>query len=432
MRSPNLKAFRAGLWLLIALMAAGSWEGFGGIPVIAGTIQLDQSRLSGSAGSFAAYPEILRGWRIPRVGRRGTPTNPGLSSETSLRFGPHAQSPSSQLNCPGLGSGDANGGPIYVLAAMASADGATLTCALVTGVLILVAVGLGVQTRHHSSVLRGLDARKTEVEQLARQVKEMEGRVIAECGEARQKLGALECAMEERTAELQKALDSSAITAAATAGASAAASFESARKEIEGLTARLSSLKSEATAWTGTLDTVTLRLCDRLKGAEAAQEQFLWPTPFLTDGKLAPWKLRVTTRLAQRDAVARELFGLLVEMARSLDQKELDRDALAATLDRLSECAHRFWKGEAAADGEFVTDASRSWSEEFNRILGDRDTGLQIRIIHPRERFDMVAMLAISSRSGNNLVVHEVLSWSIWQRSGEDRKLLYSGRVITQ
>jgi hypothetical protein len=89
--------------------------------------------------------------------------------------------------------------------------------------------------------------------------------------------------------------------------------------------------------------------------------------------------------------------------------------------------AYQFWK---KGDGK-VLDASQEWKTAFQSALDAANTPLDIMLVLEGERFDMNTMLAADNGSASRIVVRDVLSWIVRDKSNQPAKVLCHGRVTT-
>jgi hypothetical protein len=158
---------------------------------------------------------------------------------------------------------------------------------------------------------------------------------------------------------------------------------------------------------------------------EAAFWRLFWP-PLFQNGPLAPWRERITERGLQNDPAAMALVLALGRYA-SASRDAGDLRQTAEALHAVSLGAYGFWRH----NGTKVLEASQEWKSAFQSALDASHTPLDIILVLEGERFDMNCMLATNQDPANRILVREVLSWIIRDKSSPTPKVLCHGRVIT-
>jgi hypothetical protein len=191
-------------------------------------------------------------------------------------------------------------------------------------------------------------------------------------------------------------------------------------------------LQSTTRKWIADFERQTNNSLGQVKAESHSLDKLFWPEPFLGEGKLSPARERIRARANAGDAAAFALMLGLGELRLCLDNRGGDHSRTVEALDRLGQLAYRFWKNEPDASVENTFDAAQTWGAEINRLLTANNVPLSLRIIMPRATFDMGTMLSESSLTGSTTRVHEPLSWTVINQTGENHKVLVTGKVITE
>jgi chromosome segregation ATPase len=158
---------------------------------------------------------------------------------------------------------------------------------------------------------------------------------------------------------------------------------------------------------------------------DEAFSNLFWP-PFFQTGPLAPWRERIIERGIQRDSAA---IALVLALGRyntaSRNSGELRQ--VAEAIHAVSLNAYQFWRH----NGTKVLEASEEWKSAFQSALDESHTPLDIILVLEGERFDENCMLAANSGSANRIIVRDVFSWIVRDKSGPTPRVLCHGRVTT-
>lgn len=164
---------------------------------------------------------------------------------------------------------------------------------------------------------------------------------------------------------------------------------------------------------------------ERLKQRDEAFGNLLWPALF-RHGLLKEWRESIVQGAIRQDPVAVELM-LALGRYNNVGRNGADLRKMAEALHTVSLGAYQFWKkGETK-----VLDASQEWKTAFQTALDAANTPLDIMLVLEGERFDMNTMLAADNGSASRIVVREVLSWIVRDKSSQPAKVLCHGRVTT-
>lgn len=164
---------------------------------------------------------------------------------------------------------------------------------------------------------------------------------------------------------------------------------------------------------------------ERLKQRDEAFGNLLWPSLF-RHGLLKGWRENIIQGAIRQDPVAVDLM-LALGRYNNVGRNGADLRKMAEALHAVSLGAYQFWKkGDAK-----VLDASQEWKAAFQSALDAANTPLDIMLVLEGERFDMNTMLAADNGSASRIVVREVLSWIVRDKSNQPAKVLCHGRVTT-
>jgi hypothetical protein len=164
---------------------------------------------------------------------------------------------------------------------------------------------------------------------------------------------------------------------------------------------------------------------ERLKQRDEAFGNLLWPALF-RHGLLKDWRDNIIQGAIRHDPVAVELM-LALGRYNNVGRNGADLRKMAEALHAVSLGAYQFWK---KGDGK-VLDASQEWKTAFQSALDAANTPLDIMLVLEGERFDMNTMLAADNGSASRIVVRDVLSWIVRDKSNQPAKVLCHGRVTT-
>lgn len=164
---------------------------------------------------------------------------------------------------------------------------------------------------------------------------------------------------------------------------------------------------------------------ERLKQRDEAFSNLLWPALF-RHGALKSWRENIIQGAIRHDHVAIDLM-LALGRYNNVGRNGADLRKMAEALHAVSLGAYQFWK----KDDTKVLDASQEWKSAFQSALDAANTPLDIMLVLEGERFDMNTMLAADNGSASRIVVREVLSWIVRDKSSQPAKVLCHGRVTT-
>lgn len=149
----------------------------------------------------------------------------------------------------------------------------------------------------------------------------------------------------------------------------------------------------------------------------------------LTGREESPVWLRLLKAMAQQgDPNARALLDHLGRL-HAFDPRAEDPEAVAACLQATTADVLKLLE-RLPPDFDRVS-GIQFWSSQLNRFLEERGFHLRVRKLFPGDRFDHATMLAESSQSGHNLMVHAVLSWMVAAVEPATPRILERARVIT-
>ena len=162
---------------------------------------------------------------------------------------------------------------------------------------------------------------------------------------------------------------------------------------------------------------------ERLKERDEAFSDLFWPGCF-KHGPLSSWRQQIQAGAIRREPAAVKLL-LALGRFNSAGANGSDLRKLAQALHEVSQEAYQFWK----ITGAKVLDASQEWKAAFQTALDTSKTPLEIMLVLEGERFDMNSMLVADGGSASRIVVRDVLSWIVRDKSGPVTKVVCHGWV---